>query len=131
MRKKLEALGKFCARRLGIEDGSLTRSGRVAMIPDESVTIKKECCSIRYQHTSREDQKFATYQDLEHEVPRHKTEFNIGPRRCTLKTAQKPQDDRQDHHQYSEHDRGKNTGDDTDDRARQIADPCESVLRQV
>lgn len=43
VRKKLDALGKFCARIVGMDDGSSTRSGREAMIPDANVTIKNEC----------------------------------------------------------------------------------------
>lgn len=46
VKKKLEAWGKFVASKLGTEAGFFTRAGKAAMIPDERVTIKKECCNI-------------------------------------------------------------------------------------
>jgi len=41
--KKVDAWGKFLARILGIEVGSWIKPCNEAAIPDERVTIKKEC----------------------------------------------------------------------------------------
>lgn len=43
VKKKVEAAGKFCASNDGIDVGLLTRPGNAAMIPELSVTIRKEC----------------------------------------------------------------------------------------
>jgi hypothetical protein len=43
VKKKLEARGSLSASKFGMLDGSLTRPGRAAMIPELRVTMRKEC----------------------------------------------------------------------------------------
>ena len=42
VKKKLLALGRLLASKFGIDVGLLSRSSREAMIPEESVTTRKE-----------------------------------------------------------------------------------------
>lgn len=46
MRKNVEALGRFSARIVAIDDGSFAMSGSDLTRPAESVTMRKPCWSV-------------------------------------------------------------------------------------
>lgn len=43
VRKKVDALGRFCARMVGMDPGLLSKSVSELTIPEDRVTTKKEC----------------------------------------------------------------------------------------
>ena len=89
--------------------GFSMRPGRAAMIPEESVTMRKECYCVGEVNMDIHLSRCNTHQHLEEEESRHQTELEPSVLGNAFETGKEAKDDRKKHHQNGEQDWRQNT----------------------